>query len=113
MIWTSALGGLPVLTREEGKPMALAIWSAAGRAFERATIVVWACDRGASATPAITKPASLSWSAVRAARPPTPAPLRTSIEMDAGDKTVAEDAAPGVLRNCATAGLSDGFACNR
>src|ERR1043165_366828 len=85
MIWTSAALGLPVETRDGGRPMAVAIWSAAGRAFWRVMIVVWAWVRGASAMSAITKPAALSLSAVRAARPATPAPFRTSTEIEEAD----------------------------
>src|ERR1051326_3389991 len=114
MIWISAFGGLPVLTREPGRPMALAIWSAMGRAFWRATIVVWDWGRGASATSAIVKPACLSRSAVRAARPATPAPFRTSTEIDDGaSEPPDEAAADGLLRNCATVGLSAALGWSR
>src|SRR5438067_12993531 len=85
VIWISALLGLPVLTRLAGNPAVLAIWSAAARALARARIVVWGCGRGASATLAIVKPACFSRSAVRAARPATPAPFSTSTEIDAGE----------------------------
>jgi len=91
------------VTRAVGTPRVVATCSAALRAPGRATMVVCPWVLGASPTLEMTKPLWVKRSAVRAARPAMPAPLRISM-------LAALAPAP---RKRATAGLSSGFGSSR